>query len=429
MSAQSNENWNDYTVEERRVADLKDHPENAIIFGNARDSRAFPEVKASIRKWGLTDPLVIKADGTILSGHVRKHSLIDCFGASVKAPVRVHPGFSSYREEIEFIIDANTKRRQLTPREIARAYRRLTMLGLDAGGEKRKRGRPTRADEKGSAGRTFSPPRGKTGAAAAARLQIGKHTAEALDTVFNTPGVPPELQNAVEQGRIKPTVAANTIKAERARVERSIKRITSATAPESEHASMPQEERAAWEATWLARLTELLTPPPQHTAEQWRELLARGAEVMANAVAGADKPTQPDRREENRAEDRTERPKEEPRRSDGDSLPRRSASMIGTSVQIVNGVERVVKRYSPGEPLNDKDFRDKFGGRKGKKRPVADSADREPETSSEDSAPAADANPTSDDGGLSQAELRDAEIAQLQAKYPQAFASNPFAAV
>ncbi len=211
--ASAKEDWDDYKIEERRVADLVDHAESATIFGVPRESAAFIHVRDAIKKWGLTEPLIIKTDGTILSGHLRKYALIDSLGADAKARVRVHPGFGSYREEVEFIIDANTKRRQLTMREIARAYRRLTTLAVEDGGEKRKRGRPS----KGSASGTISSSQGKSGAAAAARLKVGKHTARALDIVFNTPGVPKETQDAVERGEIKPTVAAKAIVAERIR--------------------------------------------------------------------------------------------------------------------------------------------------------------------------------------------------------------------
>jgi hypothetical protein len=206
-----NEQWDEHQTQEWKVGDLRDHPENVTIFGVATEAVAFLEVRDSIKRWGLQEPLVIKADGTILSGHIRKHALLDIYGPTASVRVRVHPGFSSYREEVEYIIDSNTKRRQLTMRQKARAFRRLIELPVEEGGERRKRGRPTNP-EKGSAGGTISP-RGKTGAAAAKRLGIGKHEAAALDVVFNTPGISQETQDAVECGAVKPTVAAQAIKA------------------------------------------------------------------------------------------------------------------------------------------------------------------------------------------------------------------------
>src|SRR5690242_6883206 len=48
----------------RQVADLRPHPENVHIYGDAPD----PDLVKSIRELGVLEPLVVTEDGVVLSG-------------------------------------------------------------------------------------------------------------------------------------------------------------------------------------------------------------------------------------------------------------------------------------------------------------------------------------------------------------------------
>lgn len=200
-------------MEHRAPHDLRAHSENAIIFGDPEESEAFETLVSSIRNHGILEPLAIKADGTVLSGHLRRSVAIKL--GLKKVPVRVVAAFSSYRDELEFVIRCNTDRRQLTKGEIAIAFKRLRETPREQGGAKGKRGRP----KKGGASPTFS----KTRDDAAKVLGLGSDEARALETVFTTDGVPAELKAAVNTGKVKPTPAAKAIKTEQKRQGGEIK--------------------------------------------------------------------------------------------------------------------------------------------------------------------------------------------------------------
>lgn len=196
--------------ETRLLADLRSHPENVDIFGDPEESEQFEIVLASIKRDGIWEPLVIKANGTILSGHLRR---LCAERLKLKeVPVRVHEEFAAYRDEVAFVIRSNTDRRQLTKGELAMAFKRLRNLPTEEGGTKKKRGRP-----EGSVGGTNNGGSGSTIKAreeAAAVLGIGEQEARALETVFTTPGVPDELKKSVNAGTVAPTPAAKAVRAE-----------------------------------------------------------------------------------------------------------------------------------------------------------------------------------------------------------------------
>lgn len=198
-------------VETRAPGDLRAHPENATIFGDPEESDAFAGLLLSIKHHGIWEPLAIKPDGTVLSGHMRRAVAIKLGLREV--PVRVVDAFASYRDELEYLIRSNTDRRQLTKAEIAIAFRRLRETPRDQGGTKGKKG----GGEKGKRGApaqnqsSASGPMVRSDDEAAAMLGIGKHEARALETVFTTPGVPEPVKRAVNAGALAPTTAAKAI--------------------------------------------------------------------------------------------------------------------------------------------------------------------------------------------------------------------------
>jgi hypothetical protein len=192
------------TVEMWPLERLRSHPENGLIFGEPQGTAQYPEILKSIRAHGIWEPLIVKADGTILSGHVRYACAEQLKLQTV--PVRVHDVFDSFLDEVKFVIRSNTDRRQLNKQEIALAFTRLKEIPREEGGAKGKRGRPG----KGASSSTFS----KTRDDAAQMLGVGRNEAEACATVFTTPGVPDELKAAVNREELAPTTAAKEIRAE-----------------------------------------------------------------------------------------------------------------------------------------------------------------------------------------------------------------------
>lgn len=198
-------------IQQWAPARLRSHPENALIFGDPEECDRWDEMHASIKRLGIFEPLAIKADGTIISGHLRHAIAVDLGLKAV--PVRVVDAFASYRDELEVLIRSNTDRRQLKPSEIALAFKRLKETPRDEGGAKGSKGG-------GAKGKRGAPNQsgaraGKDGRdEAASMLGIGTHEARALETIFTTPGVPVELKKAVDKGTVKPTPAAKAVATE-----------------------------------------------------------------------------------------------------------------------------------------------------------------------------------------------------------------------
>lgn len=195
-------------IESWPIDRLRSHPENATIFGDPEESKAYLEVLGSIKKHGIWEPLLVKKDGTILSGHLRC-ACAKSLGLET-VPVRVWDAFTSYLDEVRFVVRSNTDRRQLTPQQIAYAFKRLKEIPKAEGGAKAKMGRP-KGDEKKSA---ESRPLSRSRDDAAEQLGVSRDIAESLEAVFTTPGVPDELKSAVNDGRVAPTTAAKEVRAE-----------------------------------------------------------------------------------------------------------------------------------------------------------------------------------------------------------------------
>jgi hypothetical protein len=187
---------------------LRAHPENAAIFGQPDESgKFFQNVLASIRENGIWEPLIVKVDGTILAGHVRR-ACAEKLGLA-RVPVRVR-SVASLREELLLLVRSNTDRRQLTQEEIGRAHKRLKATPQEDGGAKRKMGRPPKGEEKSATSRTLSRSRDES----AAQLGVSRDVADACETVFTTPGVPAVVKGAVKSGRVGVTTAAKEIRKE-----------------------------------------------------------------------------------------------------------------------------------------------------------------------------------------------------------------------
>ena len=227
-------------AEEVPLADLRAHPENATIFGAPEEDDSFASLKQSIRDNGQWEPIIAKTDGTVLSGHSRLRVL-----KALRRPTALvrRVVVDSYREELEILIRSNTDRRQMSPRQIAFAFKRLKETSKEEGGAKKKIGRP----EKGGERSTVSKSRDD----AAAMLGVGEQEARALETVFTTEGVPEAVKQAVDSGKVAPTTAAKAVAAEKKRQGGEIKEAGPLTAwagdKVEKKAPSPMTERSAHE--------------------------------------------------------------------------------------------------------------------------------------------------------------------------------------
>ena len=232
-----------YTVESWPLSKLRPHPENGVIFGDPEESKEFDEICASIKAIGVSEPLIVKADGKILSGHLRFACAEKLKMKSV--PVRVWPEFASYLDEVKFLIRSNTDRRQMTPVQIAHAFRRLKEIPREQGGAKKKRGgdhgnQHCGEKRQGAESRTLPS---TTRDEAAAKLGVSRDIAEACETVFHTPGVPEVLKAAVNDGKVAPTTAAKEVRAEVKRQGGAIKTATALTALAERKPTPPSDEK------------------------------------------------------------------------------------------------------------------------------------------------------------------------------------------
>jgi hypothetical protein len=112
------------------------HPRSAEMLGGSKDSVEYKTLLASVRKCGILEPLVIRRDGTILSGHLRFAAALEL--GMPRVPVFVVEDFPSTREELEFMLRCNTDRRQMTSSQVVQAYKRLREMGASTKGRTRR---------------------------------------------------------------------------------------------------------------------------------------------------------------------------------------------------------------------------------------------------------------------------------------------------
>lgn len=200
-----------YQVRMMRAADLHRHPLNAKIFGDPRREPRYQDLLESVRSKGIQEPLITTfKDGVwvVLSGNTRLDIATDLDMEEV--PTRVHPGFASEREEIEYLVAANVERRQLSEEQIGRAYHQLVSLSLEEGGVKRKVGRPKK-DGEAAVGVEKG---GRTRDDAAKRLGISREKAMALARIFADESTPEQVREAVRKGTLTPPKAAKLLRDE-----------------------------------------------------------------------------------------------------------------------------------------------------------------------------------------------------------------------
>jgi len=95
----------DWHTEQRKLADLTEWPKNPRQLSD-RDAE---EIKRSIARFGLADPLVINADDQIIGGHQRKRImlLMERYGNDALIDVRIPSRQLTEREAEELAIRLN----------------------------------------------------------------------------------------------------------------------------------------------------------------------------------------------------------------------------------------------------------------------------------------------------------------------------------
>lgn len=189
-------------IELRRIGSLRLHPDNVAIFGPPTEEPNYEEIREDIRRRGLQEPLIILEDGTILSGHIRYASV--CWtleqGGLSKAEileqviaVRVHEDFESKEEELDYLMAANEKRRQLDPRRIATSYEKLVqVIEASLGGKRGKKGEALQG--------------------LADRLGTSHKLAKSYFTIFSSKIVPDEVKDKVNSKGLSPSAVLEAIK-------------------------------------------------------------------------------------------------------------------------------------------------------------------------------------------------------------------------
>ncbi len=259
------------------LATLRAHPENAVVFGDPEEEDTFEVLRSELKCNGQWEPLVVRPDGTILAGHLRCRAMQA--NGETHAFCRVMD-FSSYRDEVAFVIKSNTLRRQLSKQQIAFAYARLKRLPREEGGLKRKRGRKPKGDKPTGVIPDLGPELTEAREEATRVLGVGMKEADAMEAVFVAPkatpndssvsasaDVPSELKLAVKSGSLSPTAAARQVRAERKRQGGAIRDpgplqawVEAAASNEPSDDRTPHEVRIDEEASrFRADLAELLS--------------------------------------------------------------------------------------------------------------------------------------------------------------------------
>lgn len=113
------------TIEKRRLADLSPHPKQAGLFEELPEEQ-IKALAENIKANGLHHEIEILPDGTIVCGHQRARALKLLGWEEVNCWVRYDLDDLAVEARL---IDDNLQRRQLSPLEAARCYKRLKEMG------------------------------------------------------------------------------------------------------------------------------------------------------------------------------------------------------------------------------------------------------------------------------------------------------------
>ncbi|NCC97970.1 MAG: hypothetical protein EOM02_14175, partial [Synergistales bacterium] len=160
-------------IQEVSTTDLKPHPENVSIYG---DEVMLLDFLESIKTLGVIEPLLIRRDGTIISGHRR-------WVAAKKAGLDTVPArtidLNDELEEMELLISSN-KQRAKTLSQIAREGKELQRIEAE-----RAKRRKSEGGKGGVKDETNLSHLGRTDKHVAAELGMSMTQWKKLKTVFD----------------------------------------------------------------------------------------------------------------------------------------------------------------------------------------------------------------------------------------------------
>ena len=110
--------------ETREIDSLKQNALQSEVFGDLPDAE-LDRLRVSIKKQGLTYPIEIQSDGTILDGHQRVRAFKLLGRKKIRCWVRTDLEEKGAKACDDRFVEANLERRQLTKLQIARCCKRL----------------------------------------------------------------------------------------------------------------------------------------------------------------------------------------------------------------------------------------------------------------------------------------------------------------
>lgn len=161
------------TLETRKVADLRNHPLNAQVFGELKCDADADEFIASVKTHGILVPLIVTKDGMILSGHRRRQAAAKAGLKEVPVIVRhdLNGGLAS-----DFAWFETNRNREMTTEQRARWYE--TRVKIEELAAKERQAANLRQGQNVPNGKTAEKTRsGKSKDIAAADAGIDKRTA------------------------------------------------------------------------------------------------------------------------------------------------------------------------------------------------------------------------------------------------------------
>jgi N6-adenosine-specific RNA methylase IME4 len=186
----------------RPVAELRPHPQADLV--PPMSDQEYAALRESIGRRGLQTPIEIDASETVLDGHQRLRAAHEL--DLVEVPVRV----VETDNQVEYLIEAAIRRRQLSPSQLAALAVELDDYWLElASGRRRQQANLLQSTEGAPL-----PPRGRTRERAAYRVGVGARTVQDAATVKEAD---PELFALVKAGLLPANKAARQVRRERQR--------------------------------------------------------------------------------------------------------------------------------------------------------------------------------------------------------------------
>ena len=173
-------NGKKYQTVMRRVADLKPHPRQAELFADLPDHE-LQELAEDIDKHGVKHPLDILPNNVVVGGHQRLRALKLLRKKTARCRILHYLADADEHEVIQYIVNDNLLRRQLTQLEQARLYRELLKL------------------ERGDSGRDVDV-RGDLRDRLASQFGVSGRTLDRWEKVLDSPR---EVQDAYSRGQLR----------------------------------------------------------------------------------------------------------------------------------------------------------------------------------------------------------------------------------